>query len=71
MSIAGGFTRDNPATAKITGMSRDLVGTHNAPPNLNLPWYNDIYEHVTVHNKTCTMTRYCIPYSKILQKEIC
>jgi hypothetical protein len=65
MAIAGGFNKDNPATAKITGMSRELVGTYNAPPNLNLPWSTDISEHVSVQNNiiTDTMTRTGTPKS--------
>jgi hypothetical protein len=70
VAIAGGFTRDNPATAKITGMSRELVGTYTAPPNLILPWSTDISEHVTVHNRIIngTMTRSGVPKSSSFSK---
>jgi hypothetical protein len=70
VAIAGSFTRANPATAKITGMSQELVGTYNAPPNLNLPWSNDITEHVTVHNRIIngTMSRSGIPKSSSFSK---
>jgi hypothetical protein len=66
VALAGGFEREGPVSAQITGVSSDMVGTSYTPINLNLPWSDSLSEHVSVHDKiiTGTMARNGTPINR-------
>jgi hypothetical protein len=70
IAIAGGFTRELPVTAQITGVSSDMVGSSVTPPNLTLPWSKPVSDHVPLHDKIISgnMARNGTPLTRFSSK---